>query len=289
MKELAVVIPVYQRHDILAKCLESVRKCPEFRSGVAHLILAPDFGDNKNAVASVAARSGCGEWDILDTPPKRGYSDGNTLRARRAAFGLGYDLVLTLDSDTVVLPTFLGTMLATHQWCKKKRLSSIVQSSITCVGSPDYKAYLSGALIAGDFGTGTMHMMDREVFDLMDPYYSFFEAYFAGLPPVERDNPAIWDWLASFAYHDCAWFHERLAPARFKSCGLSHDAVTLFAALHEGIFPVHTVVNYAVNIGTVGENTTPEIHAAFRNVKLDSMPVPSSFRWWPSTDEALFK
>lgn len=283
MKELAVVIPVYQRHDILAKCLESLAKNPEFESGAARLILAPDFGDSREDVGIVARAAGFSKWGVLDSPWKRGYCDGNTLRARREAFRfLGYDLVLTLDSDTVVLPTFLSTLIAAHEWGTTEFGACVAQSSISCVATPAYKEYLVGAVSIGDFSTGSMHLMERMEWETLSSYYAEYESRFLANPPNERDNPAIWEWLASMARNQVhPWFDERLASARYKSCGLSHDAVTLVAALREGIVPIHTVLNYAVNVGTVGENTTPEMHAAFRNVKLDPLPVPKAFRIWP--------
>jgi hypothetical protein len=277
---MIVAIPVFQRHDYLERCLKSLRACPEF-SDSAILMIVPDAGESIGALEALALRCGFGDARVEPLPTTRLWCDANTIRARDIAFTCQHDLVLTMDSDLCVTPAFLTTLVRCESWLTGKGLPCIVQSNVTCPATHRHKNALVGAVSTG-FNNGNMHLMRREVYQRITPMLHEFRDRFCHIPPRERDTEEIRAWLAGKASAPDDWGNDRLLPYREHDCGVAHDAVTFVAMLREGVLPAHLAINYAINIGEVGENMTPEVYHALRHVKLNSLPAPDTFRWWPT-------
>lgn len=224
-----------------------------------------------------------------DLPNRRLYADLNIIRARAISFEESEaPLVLSMDDDILVTPSFIHDLVASTRWASHRH-RVITQSSITCTGTQAFKEALLPALCIG-FATGTHYCMDRGTHALIYPFLDEYAQRFLKTPPEERNNDHILTWLREqaliFKTVD-PWTQDVLVTYRTNNSGTSHDAVTLLAALLTYTVPCHMAVNRAITVGDTGSTMSPEQFTAHRNVKLDSLPVASSFRWWPAPHRVM--
>jgi hypothetical protein len=268
---MIIAIPVFGRLDMVKKCVASLCRCPEVKAWAARIILFPDFDDEMELlIREFQVERHGGNVIVQSAPNERLHAENAMVRARSCAFEHD-DWVLTMDSDLVVVPTFLtvltGFQIRLHQLC-------VVQSNISFVGTLALKTQWNGAY-QNRFSTGTNHLMSRSTWDKLKPTFAMFANRWSA-PPDVRDNASIRDDMANIAI-GCN-YQESAVRYIHKSTGTGHDAATKLACLWNGIGMMSTVVNYAVTIGDIGQNFTPQQFEGFRNVKLEELPAPSHYR-----------
>lgn len=284
--EMCICIPTHAgRFELLTKVLAALDESVRASGLVCEVRLFPDAPGLNKAPSTFKAVP----IVLYEPSAKRLHADLNIIRARAIAFEeSAADIVLSLDDDILVTPSFIGDLYRATRWASAHR-PAIVQSSITCVGSLSYKAALRSALCIG-FSTGTHYCMDRRTFHLVQPLIDEYAQRFLKAPPQERDNDAIRKWLYVQAQNFTTvdpWTQDALLPYLLHNTGTTHDAVTLLAALLTYTVPCHLAANRAITIGATGSTMSPEQYTAHQHVKLDPLPPTTHFRWFPAPHRAI--
>lgn len=266
----AVVIPVYDRLDILRRCVASLKS----NNADFDLLVFPDLvkGQELSSIKSIVSeffpRAKC-----FNPPPERLYGCRNIAKSVIESYNMGYKRIVRLDSDIVVSRNFLKVLESFSVW-----INGSATSSIECSLSKSEKEKWAGEFHSGQL-SGSNFSISRENLEKIIPLIKEYDANFLVGGPYKRNNESAKTFLSNLANNSVPTKNSEASIKAFsnKIGGTGFDSFFSCALCYAGIERGTLVVNRAIHPSSKGENTTVKFYNDhYKNSVLDEIEGDSN-------------